>query len=127
MSRAVLDASAVLAVANAEPGADHVTRRSQRGVMSAVNVAEVFAKLLLRGVPAADISLGIGSLVTDVVPFDQDQAEAAAALHARTRALGLSLADTACLSLGARLGLPVVTTDRDWKKVEGVGPVEVIR
>ncbi|HEX4613162.1 MAG TPA: type II toxin-antitoxin system VapC family toxin [Urbifossiella sp.] len=127
MSRAVLDASAVLAVANSEPGADHVTRRSQRGVMSAVNVAEVFAKLLLRGVPAADIALGIGSLVADVVPFDQVQAEAAAALHARTRALGLSLADTACLALGVRLGLAVVTTDRDWKKVEGVGPVEVIR
>ncbi|QJW98429.1 type II toxin-antitoxin system VapC family toxin [Frigoriglobus tundricola] len=127
MSRVVLDASAVLAVAKAEPGAEHVTRGLRRGVMSTVNVAEVFAKLLYNGVPVADIALGLGSLVAEVVPFDREQAEAAAALHARTRALGLSLADTACLNLGARLGLPVVTTDRDWAKIEGVGPVEVIR
>jgi ribonuclease VapC len=127
MSRAVLDASAVLAVANAEPGAEHVTRRPRRGVMSTVNVAEVYAKLLHKGVSPTEIALGVGSLVAEVVPFDRDQAEATAALHARTRALGLSLADAACLVLGVRLGLTVVTTDQNWAKVEGIGPVELIR
>lgn len=126
MSRAVLDASAVLAVANAERGADRVTGQYQ-GVMSAVNVAEVYTKLLRAGVPAADIAYGIDSLVVEVVAFDRAQADAAGALHARTRLLGLSLADTACLTLGVRLGLPVLTTDKAWAVVDEVGPVEVIR
>ena len=103
MSRVVLDASAVLAVANDEPGAARVTGR-HRGVMSAVNVAEVYTKLLRAGVPPAEIALGIGSLVAEVVPFDRELAEAAGALHARTRLLGLSLADAACLALGVQLG-----------------------
>lgn len=126
MSRAVLDASAVLAVANAEPGADRVTGRPP-GVMSAVNVAEVYTKLLRAGVPAADIAYGIDALAVEVVPFDRAQAEAAASLHARTRSLGLSLADAACLALGVRRGLPVLTTDRAWAVVDDIGPVEVIR
>jgi PIN domain nuclease of toxin-antitoxin system len=32
----------------------------------------------------------------------------------QTRARGLSLADRACLSLGLRLNLPVLTCDRAW-------------
>ena len=127
MSSAVLDASAVLAVAHAEPGADRVLARSGRGVMSAVNLAEVYARLLRAGVPAAEVAAGVAALVAEVVPFDRPQAEATAALHARTRPLGLSLADAACLALGAARGLPVLTADRGWAAVDGVGPVEVIR
>ena len=127
MNRVVLDASAVLAVANAEPGADRVTGRPRCGIMSAVNVAEVYAKLLLAGVSAADIAGGLDALVVEVVPFGRGQSEATAALHARNRTFGLSLADTACLALGVRLGLPVVTTDKAWAKVAEVGPVELIR
>jgi PIN domain nuclease of toxin-antitoxin system len=33
-------------------------------------------------------------------------------------ALGLSLGDRACLALGRRLKLPVLTADQIWKKVE---------
>ncbi len=125
--RYLLDASAVLAVAGDEPGAAVVTGRPGRAVMSAVNVAEVYARLLRAGVSHAEIDLGVSSLVAEVIAFDRPQAEAAAALHARTRHLGLSLADVACLALGAALGLPVLTADREWAKVEGVGLVEVIR
>ena len=35
-----------------------------------------------------------------------------------TRKLGLSFGDRACLAFGRRLGWPVLTTDRDWKKLE---------
>jgi PIN domain nuclease of toxin-antitoxin system len=31
------------------------------------------------------------------------------------------------LTLGAALGLPVVTTDRAWAAVDGAGTVELIR
>ncbi|MDQ3582536.1 MAG: hypothetical protein M3495_13440 [Pseudomonadota bacterium] len=34
-----------------------------------------------------------------------------------SKELGLSLSDRACLALGVRLGLPVLTTDREWQKL----------
>jgi PIN domain nuclease of toxin-antitoxin system len=49
-----------------------------------------------------------------LVPFDISDAETTADLWARTRHLGLSLADRTCLALAARLGVPAVTADRAW-------------
>lgn len=34
--------------------------------------------------------------------------------HMMTRSRGLSLGDRACLALGLRLKLPVITADRSW-------------
>ena len=48
----------------------------------------------------------------EVEPFDEVDASAAGALRPSTRALGLSLADRACLALGLRLGLPVLAADK---------------
>src|SRR3954470_6339900 len=49
MSGAVLDASALLAVMLNEPGADVVEVHFERAVISAVNLAEVGAKMIERG------------------------------------------------------------------------------
>ena len=45
MVKTVIDASALLALLNGEPGADVVAQALPGGVMSAVNVSEVVAKL----------------------------------------------------------------------------------
>jgi len=50
----VFDASAVLALMQGEPGADKLKHLQQFAVVNAVNVAEVLAKLVSRGVPAAE-------------------------------------------------------------------------
>lgn len=50
----VLDASAVLALLNAEPGEDKVRLLLPRATISAVNVAEVLAKLVTQGMPAEE-------------------------------------------------------------------------
>jgi ribonuclease VapC len=44
-----------------------------------------------------------------------------------TRVAGLSLSDRACLSLGLKTGLPVLTTERAWAKVNIGVDVGVIR
>jgi PIN domain nuclease of toxin-antitoxin system len=47
--------------------------------------------------------------------------------HERAREGGLSLADRACLALAKRLGVPVVTTDRDWTETKADVEVRLIR
>jgi PIN domain nuclease of toxin-antitoxin system len=49
MSEVVLDASAILALLNAEPGAAVVEEAVPGAVMSAVNLSEAVAKLAERG------------------------------------------------------------------------------
>ena len=44
-----------------------------------------------------------------IVPFDEEQAHAAAVFRGATRGRELSLGDRACLRLAARRGLPAVT------------------
>jgi ribonuclease VapC len=128
MSRVVFDASAILAVSNGERGSDIVVNRSQDSVMSSVNVAEVYARLLRSGVPRGSINDGINSSVTTIVPLDHNMAIAAGEIHAVTRFLGLSLADCACLMVARQLGLPALTTDRAWAELQLPGVmIEVIR
>ena len=50
MSKRVLDSSAILAAVLAEPGGDLVGPMFASGIVSAVNVAEVFSKLSEKGI-----------------------------------------------------------------------------
>jgi len=110
----VLDASAVLALLAGEPGAQTVSSYIPDAAISTVNVAEVGAKLADRGMREQDVRGAIGVLGLDVATFDEESAYQAAMLRDRTRRLGLSLGDRACLALGAARGLPVLTADRSW-------------
>jgi PIN domain nuclease of toxin-antitoxin system len=53
--------------------------------------------------------------------------ERAGQLWALTRQQGLSLGDRACLSLGLRLGVKVVTCDRAWAELPLELEVQVLR
>ena len=127
MSRVVLDASAVLALLNDEPGADRVAKVLPDSVISAVNLAEVVAKLAEAGMPGDEIREALDPLGLEVVPFEEELAYAAGELRPKTRSLGLSLGDRACLALGVRLGLSVLTTEGAWQKAAVSIPVVVIR
>jgi len=118
---AVLDASALLAYLQGEPGGEEVAERLLEGAhISAVNWAEVLTKLADRGRSPLEVTtaledlgiLGSGLIVETV---DAELARGIAELREPTKKAGLSLGDRACLALGARLQLPVLTTDRVWK------------
>jgi len=128
MNRIVLDASAILAVINSEPGGQELTPELlARAVSSAVNLAEVQTKLVSRGWTPAQAWEDATSPVREVLAFDEQQARIAGDLVMQTRHLGLSLGDRACLALGIALKLPVYTAEKVWKKA-GVGVrVHVIR
>ena len=119
MSSCVLDSSALLALLLAEPGADIVAGYFPDACISAVNLAEVIAKLCERGMPPRDARLAVANTGIDVVAFDEDQAQHTGASRATTRSLGLSLGDRACLALAHSLGVPAVTADRIWQQIAG--------
>ena len=129
----VLDASALLALAYAEAGNDRVQRAIVRGALiSVVNWAEGLSSMAERGEQVDNAARRLRSLIDGigtlrVMPFAENDAEAAARLRLATRHLGLSLADRACLALGRLYRLPVLTTDRAWRSLHISVRIEVIR
>ncbi len=127
MTECVLDASAILALLLSEPGSDAVAERIEGSLASAVNISEVLAKLLERGIETEAAWSQIGPLMQTIVPFDAEQARLTAELRPATRSLGLSLGDRACLALAKQHKCPVLTTDRQWKKLKLDIQIVVVR
>lgn len=126
-SDVVLDASALLALLKAEPGAERVAAVIGRAVMGTVNLAEVTSKLIWENVPSDQIRGWIGALELEIRPFDQELAYDAGVLLTATRRKELSLGDRACLALARRVGGTAMTTDRAWAEVNVGVPIELIR
>jgi PIN domain nuclease of toxin-antitoxin system len=128
MNKIVLDASAILAMLNDEPGAGKITPELlSRATTSAVNLAEVQTILVREGGdPDESWALAVDPLPS-VEPFTVDQARIAGTLIQKTRSLGLSLGDRACLALAIALDAPVYTTDQLWKKLKLGIPIHFLR
>jgi PIN domain nuclease of toxin-antitoxin system len=128
MNRVVLDASALLAILNQEPGAEALTPELLSGAsISTVNLAEVHSKLVSRGLSPDDAWEAALGPIREAVPFTAEHARLVGDLVAQTRPLGLSLGDRACLALGVALRAPVYTADRSWKKLKVSARIHVIR
>lgn len=123
----VLDSSAVLAMFKAETGWDRVVAVLPRAVLSTVNAAEVYSKLVEWKLTREEQMKFQAMLVNLVVPYDNDLALRTGALRATTKEFGLSFADRACLALAQRLGVRVMTADKIWAKVRTGVEIDVIR
>jgi ribonuclease VapC len=123
----VLDASALLAYLLQEPGAEVVDGLLSDARMTSVNWAEVVQKSLSAGVEVQGMREELQALGMQVEPFVAADGERAGQLWALTRQQGLSLGDRACLSLGLRLGVKVVTCDRAWAELPLELEVQVLR
>ncbi len=123
----VLDASAVLAWAQEEPGGLRVEDVLHAANLSTVNLCESVAKLVERGISCRPLQLELSTSGLTLVGFEPGDAYAAGALRAATRRFGLSFADRACVALALCLGLPVLTTDRAWAKLDLGVTIELIR
>ena len=124
--KVVLDASALLTVLRNEPGAERVAPHLGRSIMSAVNVAEVATILARRGMSASSVLADVCKIVGEIRSFDIEQARLSAALDEKTKSLGLSIGDRACLALGVLTGLPVLTAVEAWAKADLNINIEVI-
>jgi ribonuclease VapC len=125
--KAVLDASALLAYLQDEPGSEHVEKVLDHAAISTVNLAEVLTIALHRRGESPSV-LQPQLLALGIQPFDftaEDSVEVAR-LWPKTRRQGLSLGDRACLALGKRLGAKVLNAERqaDWRRL-GLKDVEI--
>ena len=127
MAKVVLDASALLAFINREPGAEKVTAVLGEAMISAVNLAEAVTKLALKNGSTHRVLSELTESELEVVDFDRPLAEATGLLAALTRGRGLSLGDRACLALAQRENATALTADHAWRKVSLGIDIQFIR
>lgn len=116
MSEYVLDASAIIALARGEKGFEQVEEVRERSWVSAVNLMEAFSRIVRHDVQPERVHSFLRQAFPNIVPFDTEQAETAATIHAGSRNLGLAYGDCACLALGQLREATVLTGDRAWEQ-----------
>jgi ribonuclease VapC len=94
---------------------------------STLNLAEVQGKLVGRGLDPDDAWEAALSPIREATAFTEEHARIAGDLVTQTKALGLSLADRACLALAITLNAPVYTADRAWKHLKLSIRIHVLR
>lgn len=129
MTGFVLDASALLALLLAEPGADRVKAGLDGSVMTTVNLAEVVSHYAKLGAQREDIEALLRPLPIRLISVDAVLSYEAGMLRPLTVEGGLSLEDRYCLALAKHEGLPALTAERRWSMIaEAAGVVvEMIR
>lgn len=113
----ILDASAVLAFLQGEPGSEMVEaslQRTQSCLVTAANQAEIISKGLDRGIAAPELQEILDCLGYQVIPHPVEDGQIAGHLRRPTRQAGLSLGDRLCLAAAQRLNAQVLTADRAW-------------
>lgn len=121
----VMDASAVLALLQREPGADNVQLAG--AVMNSVNFAEVVQKSVERDRPVDSLLNELTLLGLRVTSFSAEEARLAGELVRATKPYGLSLADRACLATARHLDRVAITADRLWTEIPHGANVRSIR
>jgi len=128
MSKAALDASAILAYLFNERGAERLTPEVLAdALVSTVNLAEVQTKLVKLGRSTEDAWIDAHSLGTLAVPYTSEHARIAGDLITQTEKYGFSLGDRSCLALAIALNAPVYTTEQIWRDLKVGIPIHVIR
>ena len=121
----IIDASALLALLQDEPGSAITEKALETGSMSAANLSEVTSKLIQAGVPEKEVIAILRSFDLDIVPVDSGTAFLAGILINKTQDYGLSLGDRLCLATAIIRNQPAITADKAWAKVKHEG-LEVI-
>jgi PIN domain nuclease of toxin-antitoxin system len=123
----VLDASAVLALLGEEKGYDLVQEALPNSVISSVNFSEVVTKIAAQGV-GKEVAIEILSLLgIKVIPFGESDAWTSGFLYPKTKHLGLSFGDRACIALGLQLERIVLTADTAWNSLKLPVEIRLIR
>ena len=123
MNKSVLDASAFLAYIRDEPGAEIVENALIDGCyISIINWVEVLSKVVDLGESPDEIikrlrDEGLLENSLEIIACNEEDAITIAKFRPLTKSAGLSLGDRACLALGKRLNLPVLTADKVWNSL----------
>ncbi|ALB43142.1 MULTISPECIES: PIN domain-containing protein [Nostocales] len=133
MNKSVLDASAFLAYLRDEPGAEIVENALIDGCyISIINWVEVLSKVVDLGESPEEIikrlrDEGLLENSLEIIACNEQDAITIAKFRPLTKSTGLSLGDRACLALGKRLNLPVLTADKVWTSLSLGITINLIR
>ncbi|PVE58862.1 hypothetical protein DC429_00070 [Arthrobacter sp. TPD3018] len=114
----VLDTSALLAVLLAEKGAEAVAPHLRGAEVSITNVCEVLTKAVEHGADVDVVQRTLDSYGFRTRAFRDAHARQSALLRPLTKPLGLGFGDRACLMQGIFSGMPILTGDQDWMKLD---------
>jgi PIN domain nuclease of toxin-antitoxin system len=123
----VLDTSALLAVILGEPGSDMVLAEADGALVCAVNLFEILDVAARQGYDPVLVREQLDRMGLAFAHFDDAEAMIAPTLPRKIGKRGLSLADRCCLAFAVARGLPVLTGDRDWMKLDLPIEVRLIR
>ena len=93
------------------------TGRTARCI-SSINFSESMVRAIDKGHPSEIVAALVDTFELEVVPFDRRSAVIAAGLRTKTRWIGASFGDRACLALALQRRAPVLTADTDWSKLD---------
>lgn len=122
-----VDTSALLAMMQNAPGGSLVGVKLHYSAISTVNLCEVLEYSLAHNIPIAGMTDDLTILGLRIEPFTHEDAHRVAELGRNPRAAALSLSDRVCLALAQRLGVPALTADDSWKKLDIGIEVQVLR
>ena len=129
----MLDASAFLAYLRDETGAEIVENALIDGCyISIINWVEVLSKVVDLGESPEEIikrlrDEGLLENSLEIIACNEEDAITIAKFRPLTKSAGLSLGDRACLALGKRLNLPVLTADKVWTSLSLGITINLIR
>ncbi len=101
-----------------EKGAENLIPYAQGSQILSINFSEVVARVIAIDGKPERAEVAASKLEIVVVPFDQKLAKLTAEIIERTSTIGASLADRASIAFAEASGLPVLTADKDWSKLE---------
>lgn len=124
----VLDASAVLALVQDEPGADLVEHELGGALLCTVNLAEVVGKLVDADLDPRQLAPLLRAAGVALEPLTEHDAQLVGALRDVPGGRALSLGDRCCLALALRdPSGAVLTADRAWAALDLPLTVRLIR
>jgi ribonuclease VapC len=123
----VLDASTLMALLLSEPGKEVVAAHVAEAAISAVNLAEVLARMAREQISSRLLVPKLEALGLSVVEFDQSQAVIVSDIREYARSYGVGLADCCCIALALQRAWPVMTADRVWTTLGFEIDVRLIR
>jgi len=114
-NKIIFDTSALLALIYEIESSKILKPLISSSIISVISLDESLHHLQkLDILPQESLTL-IQKIITDIIPFDSEQALFTAELATKN---SLSFSDRACLALGMKLQLPVYTAKQEWKNLQ---------